>query len=94
MEKELRFEVKPTVKELMLVFCALIFSVLQPCDLYRKARCQAKSPAVKDVMKLTFDDAGLREEQNDRQTVFTWEQIGRMDQKPMMAILYIFRRKI
>lgn len=132
MEKELRFEVKPNVKELwqfllyhantgamgvfnilftlmalfllitrfseltmnyrlMFVFCALIFSVLQPCDLYRKARRQAKSPAAKDVMILTFDNAGLRVEQNDRQTAFTWEQMGRMDRKPTMAILYMDR---
>lgn len=132
MEKELRFEVKPTIKELwqfllyhantgtlgifniiftlmalfllivrfselttnyrlMLVFCALIFTVLQPCDLYRKARRQAKSPAAKDVMILTFDDAGLRVEQNDQQTAFTWEQIVRMDRKPTMAILYMDR---
>jgi len=132
MEKELRFEVKPTVKELwqfllyhansgtlglfnvlttlmalflliiryseltvpyrlMLVFGALVFTVLQPCDLYRKARRQAKSPATKDVMLLTFDDAGLRVEQNDQQTAFTWEQIGRMARKPTMAILYMDR---
>lgn len=132
MEKELRFEVKPTIMELwqfllyhantgvmgvfnilftfmalfllltrfsqltmpyrlMLAFGALVFTVLQPCDLYRKARRQAKSPAAKDVMVLTFNDAGLRVEQNDRQTAFTWEQIGRMVRKPTMVILYMDR---
>lgn len=132
MGKELRFEVKPTIKELwqfllyhanrgtmgllnlgftlmalfllivrfselprsyrwMLVFCVLVFTVLQPGDLYRKARRQAKSPAAKDVMILTFDDTGLRVEQNDQQTAFTWEQMGRMDRKPTMTILYMDR---
>lgn len=132
MGKELRFEVKPTVKDLwqfllyhantgalgifniiftlmalfllltrfselttnyrlMLVLCALIFTVLQPCDLYRRARRQAKAPAAKDVMILTFDDTGLRVEQNGQQTAFTWEQIGRMTRKPTMAILYMDR---
>lgn len=76
---------------LLLVVCALMFTVWQPLLLYNKARKQAKAPAVKEPMILTFGEEGLKVEQNEQEAVFTWEQMGRLDRMPTMVILYMDR---
>ena len=132
MEKEMRFEVKLTAKELwqfsmyhanagftglfnliftaaalfllvfrwgeltvayrlLLVGCVMIFTVLQPLLLYGKVRRQAKIPAMAEPMYLTFREEVLQVEQNGQDALFTWEQMGRLDRKPTMAVLYMDR---
>lgn len=76
---------------LLLVGCALIFTVLQPAMLYNKVRKQAKSPVMQQPMLLTFHEKGLKVEQNDQKIDFTWEQMGRMTRKPTLVILYMDR---
>lgn len=75
----------------LLVVCALMFTVWQPLLLYNKARKQAKGPAVKEPMILTFGEEGLRVTQNEQEAVFSWEQMGRLDKMPTMVILYMDR---
>ena len=68
----------------LLVVCALIFTVWQPCLLWLKASKQAKRPAVKNPMRLMFDQEKLTVSQEDNSADFTWEQMGRLDAKPSM----------
>ena len=75
----------------LLVVCALIFTVWQPFLLWTKARKQAKRPAVKNPMRLVFDDEKLTVSQEENSAEFTWEQMGRLDAKPSMYILYMDR---
>lgn len=76
---------------LLLFGCLLIFTVLQPLLLYGKVRKQAKTPAISQPMYLTFGREGLQVEQNGQTADFTWEQMGRMDKKPSLVILYMDR---
>lgn len=75
----------------LLVFCALLFTVIQPALLYQKARKQAKLPAVQQPMRLLFSEQGLNVEQGEQKAGFTWEQIGRVDRKKTMVIVYMDR---
>ena len=75
----------------LLVICVLVFTVWQPFLLWTKAKKQAKRPAVKDPMRLVFDDEKLTVSQTDNQAEFTWEQMGLLDAKPSMYILYMDR---
>ncbi len=75
----------------LLVVCALIFTVWQPFLLWTKARKQAKRPAVKNPMRLVFDDEKLTVSQEENSAEFAWEQMGRLDAKPSMYILYMDR---
>ena len=75
----------------LLVVCALIFTVWQPFLLWNKARKQAKRPAVKNPMRLIFDDEKLTVSQEENSADFTWEQMGRLDAKSSMYILYMDR---
>ncbi len=76
---------------LLLLGCVLIFTVLQPLLLYGKVRRQAKSPAITEPMYLTFSQEGLWVEQSGQQAEFAWEQMGRMDKKPGLIVLYMDR---
>lgn len=76
---------------LLLLGCVLIFTVLQPLLLYGKVRRQAKSPAITEPMYLTFGKEGLQVEQSGQSAQFTWEQMGRMDKKPGLIVLYMDR---
>ena len=73
------------------MICVLVFTVWQPFLLWTKAKKQAKRPAVKDPMRLVFDDEKLTVSQTDNQAEFTWEQMGLLDAKPSMYILYMDR---
>lgn len=75
----------------LLVVCALMFTVWQPFLLWTKASKQAKRPAVKSPMRLVFDDEKLTVSQEEHEAEFTWEQMGRLDAKPAMYILYMDR---
>ena len=102
MKKEMRFEVRLTARELwqFSMYHAnagaaglfnLIFTVLQPMLLYGKVRRQAKTPAMTKPMYLTFKEEGLLVEQSEQEALFAWDQMGRMDRKPAMVVLYMDR---
>lgn len=78
-------------QRLLLVLCALIFTVWQPMLLYGKARRQAKLPAVSQTMYLSFDPEGVHVEQNGQNADFTWEQVGRIVELKKMTIIYMDR---
>ena len=76
---------------LLLVVCALVFTVMQPLMLFNKVRRQAKNSAIQKPMDLTFDGEGLLVEQDGQQVRFTWDQIGRMTRRPSQTIVYMDR---
>ena len=86
-----RWQTMTVAYRLLMFGCVLIFTVLQPLLLYGKVRRQAKTPAMAEPMHLTFGDEGLQVEQNGQEAKFTWEQMGRMDKKTTMVVLYMDR---
>lgn len=68
-------------------------------DLYRLAAMSAlaqgkqtgKASGCKNPMRLMFDQEKLTVSQEDNSADFTWEQMGRLDAKPSMYILYMDR---
>ena len=67
---------------LLLVVCALMFTVWQPFLLYLKARKQAKGTMVKE---------GFVIEQGGQKQEVSWEQIGRVEYVKGMLIIYMSR---
>lgn len=76
---------------LLMIFCALLFTVIQPLMLYQKARRQIKTPAMQQAMVLIFGENGLHVEMGGQTIDFGWDQLGRMDKKPTQIILYMDR---
>ena len=76
---------------LLLLVCALMFTVWQPLLLYLKARKQAKGAAVKAPMDMTFSKEGIVIEQNGQKQEVLWEQIGRVEHMPGQMIVYMSR---
>ncbi len=81
----------PVSSRILLVLCVLLFTVWQPFLLYTKARKQAKAPAIRDAMCLTFSEEGLKVEQSGQTAEFAWDQMGRMDRMRSMIVLYMDR---
>lgn len=81
----------PDSQRLALLICALIFTVLQPLMMYYKAKHQARRPEMEKPMILQFGNDGLTVRQQEQEAVFAWEQIGRVDKKPTMTIIYVDR---
>lgn len=75
--------------KLLLIVCALVFTVWQPLLFWRKAARQAKSPAMQQPMYLTFREAGLLVEQGEQHAEFAWELMARLERTPKMFILYM-----
>ena len=76
---------------LLLLVCALMFTVWQPLLLYLKARKQAKGAAVKAPMDMTFTKEGFVIEQNDQRQEVSWDQIGRVEHMQGQLIIYMSR---
>ncbi len=74
---------------LLLIVCALVFTVWQPLLFWRKAARQAKSPAMQQPMYLTFREAGLLVEQGEQHVEFAWELMARLERTSKMFILYM-----
>lgn len=78
-------------QRVLLVVCALIFTVWQPVLLYWKARRQAKLPAMTQTICLTFGREQVAVEQGEQQLAFTWDKIARLDRMRDMAVMYMDR---
>lgn len=78
-------------QKVLLVICLLIFTVWQPLLLYHKALRQSKRDVMKIPMDLFFSEEGLLVRQSGQEVRFTWDQIGRIDRMPTMAIIYMDR---
>ena len=78
-------------QRLLLVVCALLFSVWQPVLLYWKARRQARLPAIAQTIRLTFGREEVTVAQGEQKLAFTWDKIARLDRLKDMAVMYMDR---
>lgn len=86
-----RWETTTVSYRILMIVCALMFTVWQPMLLLWKAGRQAKTPTAREPMDLSFSGEGLTVEQNGQQAVFGWDQMGRMERIPGMIVLYMDR---
>lgn len=73
---------------LLLILCVLMFTVWQPGSLYRKAKRQAKVPAVREPMVLSFGDSGLTVEQQGQRATIPWEDLAQVVGTKWQMIIY------
>lgn len=75
----------------LLLVCALMFTVWQPFLLYLKAAKQAKSPVIRNLMTLTFEEEGILVTQGEERLELTWDHIAKVEQVKGMIIIYMDR---
>lgn len=78
---------------LLLLVCALMFTVWQPGLLFLKAMKQARNQRLKLPMDMTFGKEGFRVSQGEESMEVTWDQIGRVVGIPGEYILYMGRMR-
>ncbi|HIX14847.1 MAG TPA: YcxB family protein [Candidatus Hungatella pullicola] len=76
---------------ILLLVCALMFTVWQPFVLYLKAARQAKRPVIQNPMELSFSREGLVVKQGEEQMELSWDQMGKAERVGKMIILYMDR---
>jgi len=76
---------------ILLVICALMFTIWQPGILYLKAARQAKTPMILTPMILTFGQEGILVSQGKESLEILWDNIGRADRFGDMMIVYMDR---
>lgn len=73
----------------LLIICALMFTVWQPFLLYLKAARQSKTPVIKNPMYLSFSEEEIVVAQGEEHLELIWENIGRVEQIKNMIIVYM-----
>lgn len=71
---------------LILFTASLIFPVLQPLYIWKKAKRQEASN--QSVINLAFLNSGIRIKVDDKEQMIAWKNIKRIARKPTMLILY------
>ncbi len=78
-----------TAYRLMLLVCAMMFTVWQPGILFLKALKQAGNDRLKAAMDMAFDKKGFTVSQGDQSMEVTWDQVTRVARIPGIYILYM-----
>ncbi len=78
-------------QRLLLVVCALMFTVWQPMLLWVKARKQASGKSMKEAIDMTFSDGGIRVEQGGEELELRWDDLRQVKRIPGELILYTDR---
>jgi len=78
-------------QRIAMIFVVLMFPVLQPVMLYWKAWKRMRQPVMQTATLLEFQEEGLKVTQQDQEALFPWDQIGRIDRKPTMLVIYMDR---
>lgn len=76
---------------LLLLVCALMFTVWQPFLLYLKARKQARGAAVKEPVDITCSEEGMVIEQNGQRQEVSWQQVASVRRMKGQLIIYMSR---
>lgn len=76
---------------MLLLVCALMFTVIQPIILYTKAQKQARMPAVKEPIELFFSKEKVEITQAGQTGEMKWDQIWKVERMPGMLIFYMDR---
>lgn len=78
-------------QRLLLVFCAMVFTVIQPGQLYLKAKKQASLAVMKEPVSYQFAVEGISIEQGGQGQDLTWDQMGRVEAAKGLVIIYMDR---
>lgn len=78
-------------QRLLLVVCALMFTVWQPMLLWVKARRQAAGSGMKEPIDMTFTDGGIRVEQGGESLELVWDDVRQVKRVPGEIIIYTDR---
>lgn len=70
----------------LVVLCCLLFTVVQPLAVYRKAKMQAAG--INMDTELGFDDAGVHIRAGGQTSVLNWNKIRKISKKPTMIVLF------
>ena len=73
---------------MLLILCVLMFTVWQPGSLYLKAKRQAKVPAVREPMILSFGNSGVTVEQSGQIGTIPWQAMNQIAGNKWQFILY------
>lgn len=72
----------------LLIICALLFTVWQPGILYLKAKKQASLPAMQIPLDMVFGETGFSVQQKEERIEFPWTNMFMVVELPHMVILY------
>lgn len=76
---------------LLLLVCALMFTVWQPFLLYLKARKQARGAAVKEPVDIACSEEGMVIEQSGQRQEVSWQQVASVRHMKGQLIIYMSR---
>lgn len=76
---------------ILLIICALMFTVWQPGILYLKAYKQARNPMILTPMILSFGEEGVMVTQAEKELELLWDNIVRVEWIRDMMIVYMDR---
>ena len=76
-------------QRIVFIFCALLFSVIQPSLMYLKAKKQAANPAIKNGVKIEADDKIIKVTQDGTTGEFVWDKIFKTMIKKELIIIYL-----
>lgn len=76
---------------LLLVFCISIFTLIQPGQLYLKAKKQASLAVMKEPIRFRFTTEDISIQQGEQQQELKWEQIVRIEPAKGMLVIYMDR---
>lgn len=76
---------------LMLILCVSMFTVLQPAQLYLKAKRQASLSVMKEPIHYTFTREDVTIQQGAQKQELTWEQMGKVERGRGMLVVYMDR---
>jgi len=81
----------PTTKTVALLVIGLIFPVLYPLDLLKKAYKQSKNPIFKEPLCYTVNDEGITLEQGEQKESFSWEGVYQIRETKHLLAVYTNR---
>lgn len=76
---------------IMLVICALLFTVYQPLKLRLKAKKQASLAVMKEPIFMVFTRDGFTVRQGEQDQEIAWNQVGRVEGTKGMVMIYMDR---
>lgn len=76
-------------QKVLLLFASLLFNVINPYLLYKKAKAQAeRNPLYKETLLYTLDDEGIHLEVNGKEEMLDWSMVKKWKKTGKVYILY------
>lgn len=72
----------------LLIFCGLIFTVIQPVILFLKSLKQAKTDAIKAGVNIVFTDDDIKVSRADTALDIAWDKVYYCMLRPNMIVIY------